>query len=48
MNEPVTRVVGATVVRDGRAILADVDLTVMPGERWSLLGANGAGKSTTA
>lgn len=34
------------VVRDGRAILQEVSLTVRPGEHWALLGANGAGKST--
>lgn len=33
-------------VRDGRAILAEVDLTVRAGEHWALIGANGAGKST--
>lgn len=36
--------VGVTV--DGTAILVDVDLTVMAGERWVILGANGSGKST--
>ncbi|OIJ68000.1 ABC transporter ATP-binding protein [Streptomyces mangrovisoli] len=34
------------VVRDGRAILQEVSLTVREGEHWALLGANGAGKST--
>ncbi|WP_189933270.1 ABC transporter ATP-binding protein [Streptomyces sulfonofaciens] len=34
------------VVRDGRPILADVSLTVRPGEHWALLGPNGAGKTT--
>ncbi|MGW2030978.1 ABC transporter ATP-binding protein [Streptomyces sp. NPDC001811] len=34
------------VVRDGRAILQEVSLTVRAGEHWALLGANGAGKST--
>jgi iron complex transport system ATP-binding protein len=34
------------VVRDGRAILREVSLTVRAGEHWALLGANGAGKST--
>ncbi|WP_374216007.1 ABC transporter ATP-binding protein [Frankia sp. AiPs1] len=33
-------------MREGRELLADVDLTVRPGEHWALLGANGAGKST--
>ncbi|MGH3379955.1 MAG: ATP-binding cassette domain-containing protein [Actinoallomurus sp.] len=33
-------------VRDRRALLDDVSLTVREGEHWALLGANGAGKST--
>ena len=32
--------------REGRAILADIDWTVRSGERWVVLGANGAGKTT--
>ena len=31
---------------DGRAALADIDLTVRPGERVAILGPNGAGKTT--
>jgi iron complex transport system ATP-binding protein len=34
------------LVRDGRHLLADVDWTVEPGERWVLLGRNGSGKSS--
>jgi iron complex transport system ATP-binding protein len=37
---------GVRFVRDGRALLDDVSLTVREGEHWALLGANGAGKST--
>jgi iron complex transport system ATP-binding protein len=33
-------------VRERRALLDDVSLTVREGEHWALLGANGAGKST--
>lgn len=33
-------------VRDRRALLDEVSLTVREGEHWALLGANGAGKST--
>ena len=32
--------------RSGRAILADVDWTVLEREHWALLGANGSGKTT--
>lgn len=35
-----------TVVRNGRALLHDVSMTVVPGDHWALLGPNGAGKST--
>ena len=37
---------GITVVRDGRTILSDVDLSVERDERWLVLGANGSGKTT--
>lgn len=37
---------GVAVVRDGRALLADVDWTVTGGERWVVLGPNGSGKTT--
>lgn len=43
---PVLHAADVTVVREGRAILEEVTLTVRPGEHWALLGANGAGKST--
>ncbi|MCO5988903.1 ATP-binding cassette domain-containing protein [Actinoallomurus spadix] len=43
---PVLRVEDVRFVRDGRALLDDVSLTVHEGEHWALLGANGAGKST--
>lgn len=43
---PVLRTTGVDLVRDGRAVLREVSLTVRPGEHWALLGANGAGKST--
>jgi iron complex transport system ATP-binding protein len=42
----VLRFRGATVVRGGRAILADVDWSVGEAERWVVLGPNGAGKTT--
>ncbi|WP_240810076.1 metal ABC transporter ATP-binding protein [Actinomadura sp. WMMA1423] len=37
---------GGLVRRDGRAVLAGVDLRVEPGDVLAVLGANGAGKST--
>jgi iron complex transport system ATP-binding protein len=43
---PAIRLVGVTVVRDGRAILDGVDWTVRAGERWAVLGPNGSGKTT--
>jgi energy-coupling factor transporter ATP-binding protein EcfA2 len=46
-GEPALRLRGVWhELRDGPAILAGVDLTVMPGESIALMGANGAGKST--
>ena len=37
---------GVGVIREDRAILADVDWTVGDGERWVVLGENGSGKTT--
>jgi len=37
---------GVTVIRDGRALLADVDWRVLRHERWIVFGPNGAGKTT--
>jgi iron complex transport system ATP-binding protein len=37
---------GVAIVRDGRAILDDVDWRVRDGERWVVLGPNGSGKTT--
>jgi iron complex transport system ATP-binding protein len=44
--DPVLCLEGVSVVRDGRTLLADIDWTVQPGERWVLLGRNGSGKTT--
>jgi len=42
----VINLVDVSVVRGGRAILADVDWAVSEGEAWVVLGPNGAGKTT--
>jgi len=42
----VLRLGGVDVERDGRAILAGVDLEVRAGQRWVVLGPNGSGKTT--
>jgi iron complex transport system ATP-binding protein len=42
----VLRATAVSLVRGGRELLADVDLTIRSGEHWALLGPNGAGKST--
>ncbi|SMG13631.1 iron complex transport system ATP-binding protein [Rhodococcus rhodochrous J3] len=42
----VLRLHDVSVVRQGRALVAHVDLDIRAGEQWALLGPNGAGKST--
>ncbi|MGO2110836.1 MAG: ABC transporter ATP-binding protein [Pseudoclavibacter sp.] len=42
----ILRLDGVGFVRNGRRILADIDLMVRAGDHWALLGPNGAGKST--
>jgi iron complex transport system ATP-binding protein len=42
----VLRATAVSLVRGGRELLADVDLTIRSGKHWALLGPNGAGKST--
>lgn len=46
MTSPLLELVGATVVRDGRAILSVDSFTIAEGERIAILGPNGSGKST--
>jgi iron complex transport system ATP-binding protein len=46
MTSPVVELRAVSVVRDGRAIVDNVDWTVAEGERWVVLGANGSGKTT--
>jgi molybdate transport system ATP-binding protein len=45
VNEISVRLQGLQLHRDGRAVLRDIDWTLQPGERWAVLGANGAGKT---
>jgi len=47
MSEDVLDVAGLAFAYDGALAVRDVSLTVQPGEIVALLGANGAGKSTT-
>ena len=46
MGAPVLSAAGVYFIRDGRAILDNIDLIVERGQHWALIGANGAGKST--
>ncbi|MGE4264092.1 MAG: ATP-binding cassette domain-containing protein [Desulfovibrio sp.] len=43
---PLVRLAGAGVTRAGARLLSGVDFSLMPGARWAVLGANGAGKTT--
>ncbi|MCX4096963.1 ABC transporter ATP-binding protein [Nocardia sp. alder85J] len=47
LGEPVVRAIGLTSGYAGTPAVQDIDLTVHAGEVVALLGANGAGKSTT-
>ena len=46
MTAPALQLHDVTFIREGRPLLADIDLEVGYGEQWALIGPNGAGKST--
>nr|WP_243390290.1 ATP-binding cassette domain-containing protein [Bifidobacterium margollesii] len=46
VNQTVVHAESVGFWRDRRLILADVNLTIRPGEKWILFGPNGIGKST--
>jgi len=43
---PVIELRGVTIYRDYRPVLCNVNWTILAGEQWAVLGANGVGKST--
>ncbi|GAA4675543.1 ABC transporter ATP-binding protein [Frondihabitans cladoniiphilus] len=45
-TSPVLELDDVRVTRQGRDLLAHIDLTVRAGEHWALIGPNGAGKTT--
>lgn len=45
-GQPVVRLRGVHVVRDGTPVLDGIDWEVRAGERWAVLGPNGSGKTT--
>ncbi|MBT4496342.1 MAG: ATP-binding cassette domain-containing protein [Gemmatimonadetes bacterium] len=45
-NQPLVELKNTSITYDDVRILSAVDWTVRPGERWALLGSNGAGKSS--
>ncbi|MCU1361531.1 MAG: Iron transporter ATP-binding protein [Ilumatobacteraceae bacterium] len=44
--EPTVQLTGVSFVRDGRTIVAPIDWSIEPDQRWLVLGANGSGKTS--
>ena len=46
LEEPILKVEGLSVIRSGKLIIEDIDLTVRKGEFVGIVGPNGSGKTT--
>jgi molybdate transport system ATP-binding protein len=46
ISRPLVTIANATLYRDYRLVIRDLNWTLRAGEHWAVLGANGAGKST--
>ena len=46
LEEPILKVEGLSVIRSGKLIIEDIDLTVRKGEFVGIVGTNGSGKTT--
>ncbi|HEV8330901.1 MAG TPA: ATP-binding cassette domain-containing protein [Steroidobacteraceae bacterium] len=46
ISQPLVTIANATIYRDYRLVIRDLNWTLRSGEHWAVLGANGAGKST--
>lgn len=45
-KQPILSLAGLKLIRDGNRILNGIDWRVEPGEHWTILGANGSGKTS--
>ena len=46
LEEPILEVEGLSVVRSGKLVIQDIDLTILKGEFVGIVGPNGSGKTT--